>query len=87
MQKLTIKDLEDVFLLIIRPDKEHRKTLPIVRRHFKSVSNVCKILMDRSIDIYLSGVLVAHKKRNERKIIMTREYREIYKDQPLTFQV
>lgn len=87
MVKLTEKDLEKVYLLIVRPDKEHRATLPIVRRHWNSVQNQCRFFVDRNIDIFYSGVFIARKRKNEAKIVMDREYQRYKKDDQHVFGV
>jgi len=84
---LNRKDLEDVFLLIVKMDRGLRNHLPIVRRHFRSAANLCKLFIERDIDIYYSGILIARKKKNSSKIVMDHEYKAQNQDKPFVFEV
>lgn len=79
MKTIDQEDLHEVFLLIIRHAK--RKHLPYVRRHYKSVANLCKANAAFHIDVYYSGVFIATKKKDSTKLVMNREYTRLYKDE------
>jgi len=78
MIEIKAEDLRDAFLLIVRIEKNQRDRLPFVRRHLRSVINVCRSYADARIDVYFSGILIGQKKRNDSRITMTQAYRKIY---------
>lgn len=74
MKYLDRKDLEGVFLIIVRKGKGERAHLPFIRRHFRSVQNICRNFDYREIDIYYSAIWVAHKKPGSKKIVMSEDF-------------
>lgn len=78
MRTITEEDLANVFLLIFKADKKGRDHLPFIRRHFKSVLNLCAKFEDKNCEIFFSGIFVAKKMSGSKKIIMSREYQKTF---------
>lgn len=87
MRSIKAKDLEGVFLVLVKADREHRQHLPLVRRYFRSVANLCRMMPEREIEIFFSGIYVASKRKNEKRIVTDREYRSANPDENFIFEL
>lgn len=74
MKYLDKKDLEGVFLVILRMGKSDKAHLPFIRRHFRSVQNLCAKHKERQIDIYFSAVFVATKAAHAKRLSMNEDF-------------
>lgn len=79
MKNLNHKDLKDTFIAIVHQGKG-RPMLPVIRRYFRSIKNQCLLHVDRHVEIYFEGVLLATKKPHAKRLEYDREFADKYEE-------